>query len=270
MLFGPKKARTRVLNFVNITLNNQPLMIADSARNLGLIIDSDVRFDKQITEINKKCFFSLRLLFNSRHLLNTKIKIILCEALVLSHLNFADVVYGACLTEYNCRRLQKIQNSCVRFIYNLKQRFSVSNKLNDLAWLSITQRRFLHACTLFHKICVSKQPKYIYSKVIVRSNIHDRNIRRNYLLTRPRHQTSAFQRSFSYIIYKCLNLLPPTLKTLEPLNFKRTLKKMLVDKEIVFTLNFFLFSTFYKDFRLDKNRRVYFIFIFYIHIRKMC
>jgi len=235
MLFGPKKARIRVINFVDIRLNNQPLMIADSARNLGLIIDSDLRFDKQITEINKKCFSSLRLLFNSRHILNTKIKKNLCEALVLSHLNYADVVYGACLTDFNCRRLQRIQNCCVRFIYNLKRKSSVSNKLNDLAWLSITQRRFLHACTLFHKICMSKQPKYLYSKIIVRSNIHDRNIRRNYLLTIPKHQTSAFQRSFSYIICKCLNLLPLTLKTLKPLDFKRTLKKMLLEKKIVFT-----------------------------------
>lgn len=122
MLFGPKASRNRCADQVKVNLHNEILSLTKVAKNLGLYVDDELRFDKHVNLITKRAFSNIKLIYSNREILNFKSKATLCEALVLSHLNFCDVVYGPCLTKLNCQRLQKIQNLCVRLVFNLKGR----------------------------------------------------------------------------------------------------------------------------------------------------
>lgn len=139
--------------------------------------------------------------------MNFQSKVTLCNSLVLSFLNYCDVVYGPALTQYDSQRLQRLQNSCVRFVYGLRRRDHVSEKIKELGWLNTRERRFLHYCNICLKLLKNKEPLYLVKRIIKRSQVHDLNIRPINVASVPQHRTSQFQNCFSYIAPKIINLL---------------------------------------------------------------
>lgn len=55
----------------------------------------------------------LRVLYSSTHILDGNLN----GLLVLSRFNYADAVYSACLMQTDVYKIQKVQNSCLHFIY---------------------------------------------------------------------------------------------------------------------------------------------------------
>lgn len=234
MLFGRNSARNRCMDKIKIVVNNTAIQQSDNVKNLGLIMDTSLKFSQHVTHICRKSYSNLKLLYGNKTLLNWKSKILLCEALILSHLNYADVIYGPCLTTLDNQRLQRIQNSCIRFIFNLRKYDHISHKLKEIGWLDIQKRRILHSCVLFNKILILKTPPYLFEKISYRTDIHNINIRRRSLLTIPLHSTSVFQKSFSYNIAKYYNKLPNVIKKAQPKLFKSQLKKLLLSDTNLF------------------------------------
>lgn len=224
ILFGPQKSRNSVTGLVNISVSNQAIPLVQSARSLGVEIDSSLRFDEHVNHMIRKAVCSLKLLYSSRQLLSKRNKILLCESLVLSHLNYADVVYGPCLTALNCQRLQRIQNSCIRLIFGLRKYDHVSDRFTALRWLNMTWRRRLHGCVLYHKVLSTKCPAYLYNKIGFRTDVHHLNLRHKNFISVPKHKTTVFRRSFSYNVANCLNSLSVSLRGLNTEQFRFRIK----------------------------------------------
>lgn len=227
MIFGRTASRIRASNNVKISVDNETICFTNSAKNLGLILDVNLRFSAHVSAIVKKSYCSLKLIYANRHILNKKTKTILCEALVLSHLNYADVVYGPCLLKADARRLQLIQNSCIRLICGLRKRDHVSAKIVEIGWLHTERRRILHCCSFYHKIITTKKPQYLLNKLRFRTDIHNINIRFKNTLTPPQHKTTLYRSSFTYNSAKLYNRIPANLKLLSSDTFSKRLKKLM-------------------------------------------
>lgn len=227
MLFGPRKARLEIKNSVIIKIDNNNIQLVEQSKSLGVIIDSDLRFEAHIATCMKKAYATLKLIYGSRRYLTQKTKIMICESLVLSNLNFADALYGPSLTCMYKSKVQKIQNSCLRLIYGIRRHERISYKLQDSGWLNMERRRLLHAACLYHKIVVNKLPVYLFNKIRFRTDVHTLNIRFKGLLTPPIHRTQLFKRSFSYQICQVYNALPNNLKQVSLYRFKTMYKKLL-------------------------------------------
>lgn len=169
------------------------------------------------------------MIYINRHYLSKKVKTILCEALVLSKFNFGDVIYSPCLDSENIRRIQVIQNSCLRLIFGIRRRQHISSKLNDIGWLNMSRRRLLHSACLYHKIITNRTPTYLSKKIQFRTDVHNLNIRFKGTLTPPSHRTETYKRSFSYQITKIYNNVPDFLKPYPVIAFKRKFKKHLLN-----------------------------------------
>lgn len=227
MVYGRKKDREHSKDLINININNLPLEKLEQAKNLGIIFDSNLRFKKHVSSLVKKAYCKLKMLFNSRHLLSTKLKILLCDTLVLSQFNYCDVVYGPCLDQVDIKRIQKVQNSCLRFIYGIRRGRGVSHKLSEANWLNMAKRRKLHSASFYHSIICNKTPEYLYNKITFRCDVHNINIRFRNTVTPPMHRTALFERSFSYNMSQLYNTVPPELKTLPCNNFKKQYREYL-------------------------------------------
>lgn len=221
--------REHIRNRLGITLDGQKIEIVESARSLGVVIDSGLRFEEYIVKQIQKSVINLKIIHSVRKIINYKTKILLCEILVLANLNYADSLYGPCLDSHLVRRIQVIQNSCLRLIYGVGRREHVSHKLKTIPWLNMHQRRYLHSACLFHKILLSKTPPYLINKITYRTDVHSINIRRKDQLTIPIHSHTFFQRCFSYNIARVYNELPCELKTLNIRRFKYKLKNKLLN-----------------------------------------
>lgn len=93
----------------------------------------------QIEAIRKKVFGAYSSLNRLQNFLPTNTKITLAQTLLLSILDYADVCY-ADLSEELLNKLERQQNLCIRFIYNLKKYDHISCYRAQLNWLPIRRR----------------------------------------------------------------------------------------------------------------------------------
>lgn len=225
MLFGRTVTVGRIRNSVNIFLDNEQLVPCDEVKNLGLVLDDRLRFDKHVAYITKRAFGVLKLIYAQKQFLNRNCRKILCESLVLSHLNYGDVVYGPNLLCRDSRRLQLIQNACVRLICGLRRGSHITASTRQLGWLSMEKRRLLHLAVYSYKIIKESTPPYLYNKISFRTSVHNINTRYRHTLNIPRHKTCQFRGSFSYQVASVFNKLPDCFKSLSYSNFKRKVRE---------------------------------------------
>ena len=143
--------------------------------------------------------------FRNRTYLSRNTKRLLCDSLVLSCFNYADVLYSPFLSYRSKYKIQKVQNACIRIIFGIRRRDHVSHKLKDINWLNMSNRRSLHTACHFHRVIVGGKPPYLSNRVRYRSDVHAINVRFRGLLTPPLHNTELFKKSFSYQVTKVYN-----------------------------------------------------------------
>lgn len=230
LLFGKKSDCISLQQNMNIGINNVRIDISNSSKNLGILLDRSLRFREQTAKNIQKAYTALRLLYPHKSYLSRDTKKMLCETLVLSQFIYCAPVYGPCLDTDCINRIQRVQNSCIRFIYGIRKFDHVSHKLKELKWLNMEDRCKLYALCLFHKIILSRTPPYLYNKISFRSDIHNINIRYKSQLTPPIHKTALFERSFKYSSYKLYNSIPERFKAYNIVKFKMSVKKYFLEK----------------------------------------
>nr|CAI5867809.1 unnamed protein product [Callosobruchus analis] len=88
LLFGSNASKKRIIDQIALSVKGEPLSFSESEKNLGSIIDTRLRFSEHVKFAIKKAFCNLKLIYSNRKILSKKCKTILCESLVLSHLNY--------------------------------------------------------------------------------------------------------------------------------------------------------------------------------------
>ena len=139
--------------FPLIQITGNTLVGEEAAKNLGITFDESLSWTKQVNIMICKAYASLRSLFRFKKMLSPESKQRLCEALVLSHFNYCDVLFPHLKTALESK-IQKVQNCCVRFIFNIRKydREHITPYVLKLGWLNMKNRRLHHSLTLMYKI----------------------------------------------------------------------------------------------------------------------
>lgn len=225
MYFGGRNNVTMVANLgIPIKINNIPLEIKKSCKNLGLILDDKLKYNTHINNLIRCSFAKLKLFYNYRDSIPVELKAMLCESLILSRFNYADVVYGPAIDKGTQNKIEKVQRACARFTLGLRKYDSVSNKIKNLGWLNMEQRRYVHLANFVHKIIVTGEPKYLKTLLTTRSTIHPINVRSNNLLSIPKFKSTQFKKSFTYSACHLYNKLPPHIKKCKKNKFKKNIR----------------------------------------------
>nr|CAH7716240.1 unnamed protein product [Callosobruchus chinensis] len=210
-----------------IIIDNKTLPITDCLKNLGLWIDSDLRFTKHVNQLCQTSYNTLRQLYPSRHIMSTRLKLSICEALILSKLAYCDCIYFPALLQADVLRLQKIQNSCIRFAYGIRKYDHVTESYHDAGWLQLDKITKYHHLVLTHNVLINKMPLYLYEKFVTFSSNSNRATRNSLLFVMPKHSTALFKRSFIYNAVKMYNCLSNDYRHFSIVNFKKRLKLLL-------------------------------------------
>lgn len=226
MLFG--KHRRRLRQRLVVRVKDAPLLFTDHAKILGVVLDTDLRFKKHINQCIQRAYISLKILFPHRNILSQSLKRQLSDSLVLSHFNYCDVVYNPCIDKLDAVRIQRVQKSCLRFIFGIRKYDPVSYKLKEVKWLDMGDRRNCHSLVLFHKIILTGCPPYLANKIEYRTDVHHLNLRYKGLISPPQHRTSFFRRSFTFNIYRLYNEVPIMYKSLMTSAFGTYMKRYLL------------------------------------------
>lgn len=196
---------------------------------IKIYIDSALKFEKHIVNKVKLSNFRLKKLYNLKNILTSDSKLKFCNALILSLFDYGDIVYGNTLSFLMKNTVQKVQNSCMRLIYNIPYRNHILPYLNQYKILNMEYRRLLHMYTFIWRILSTSKPNYLRSKLI--TQIHHHNTRHigNFLV--KQHKTAIFQKSFSYLAPRLWNELDNDTKYFSHTKFTKTIKNMLLLKQ---------------------------------------
>ena len=134
-------------------------------------------FKEHVLQKCSAAHYRLKQVYPARHFLSTGSKLLLSHALILSLFNYVNTVFGPCISVRTAGRIQRIQNSCLRFSYGIRKYDHISPAMQLSGWLNMRQRWILHLCCITHKILHTDTPVYL--------------------------------RELSLLIFKCISHIPP-------------------------------------------------------------
>ena len=209
---------------------------ASSAKSLGYMFDSKLNLDVQINNVIRICYINQRNIGRIGSKLNQELKVQLVNAFIHSILDNGNSTYGA-LTAKQLTRLQKVQNSAVRFIFGLygkRKREPLSPYMRQLHFLPVAQRIKFKIALLVFKCFNNCAPDYMRDMITCR-NISNHQVRLDmdyYRLQQPSSPRLRYTRgAFSHTAPRIWNALPYHLRSLTSIEtFKSNLKTYLFNE----------------------------------------
>ena len=217
------KSITDKLNINGTILNDGSVVrCSDYVKNLGVILDKHLQFDKHINKITSHCYHLLRKLSSIGKFLSKEQRKILVHASVTSRLDMCNALFYG-ISNKLISKLQRVQNSSARFVFGLHRHEQVSPLLRELHWLHIGDRIKFKILLLVFKCLTDHHAPEKMKYMMNYTALHDAS-----LLHVPRRQSAWGDRAFSTIGPKLWNALPPTLRKCSSLPiFKKALKHYL-------------------------------------------
>ena len=168
LLVGTHQQRSAVATIKSVFVAGVVLPISSELKSLGVIMDSQLSFDGQVSAMCRACNFHIRALWHVRHLLSSQVARTVACSIVGSRLDYCNaVLYGANKTTLS--RLQRIQNSLARVVLQVPRRTHALPLLHQLHWLPVEHRITYKTALLTYKVHVQSSAAYLHSLPIGRS-----------------------------------------------------------------------------------------------------
>ena len=218
------------LESLNLNSAGDSIEPSSVVKSLGVRFDSYLNFDDHVNAIVHECNRHLRNLRVIASKLSYELKRQLIHCLIFSKIDYCNgLLYG--LPDGTLKKLQKIQNSSVRFLFgshSLRKWDSVTPFLKEAHFLPIKQRIDFKIGLTVYKCLNNMAPKYLSDCIRAKSQ-PSKTLRSDqdfFLLdVPPIPNLKRTERSFKYCAPEVWNKLPYELRTCPEITmFKQKLK----------------------------------------------
>ena len=227
LVIGRKKQIEKV-SITSLRIGSSDINITKSARNIGVIQDSNLSMDLQISSICRSSYLHLRNIGLIRKYLDSKSAEAIIHAFITSRLDIGNaLLYG--LKQSQLYRLQRIQNTAVRILLKLRKHDHISPHLESLHWLPITARIEFKILLTTYKVMNGLAPEYL-SELLTKysSNRNSRLNSRGLLFVPKTNYKMCGDRAFYKAAPKLWNNLPADIRRQDTvMKFKAELKTFL-------------------------------------------
>ena len=202
-------------HFQTVKLGNTDVAVVEKAKNLGFIFDDSFSLNDHLNLISRKCNMALRDLRRIGSKLSLELKIQLVHSCILAHLDYCNATLSS-LSVSQLNILQKLQNSAVRFIYNLKRRDRIKPYMKQLHFLPVRDRISYKLALLTFKAIHGIAPSYLTELINLKNPNKVYGLRTNdnpYMLKYHKpYNLKATSGAFAYKAPIIWNSLPVTLR----------------------------------------------------------
>ena len=138
LLIRPNKC-TKNLNCTSLSFGHNVISFSTTAKNLRFHLTDDMRIDAYVQDICRKVYIDIRRISSICHLLSIDATKTPLSTFVLPKLDYCNsLFYGSPM--YMLERLQKVQNSAARLIFQCHKQNKISPLLMYQHWLPINAR----------------------------------------------------------------------------------------------------------------------------------
>lgn len=223
IVFGPKKTRLEV----SAQLDSIALKTTDKARNLGVVMDSDLNFNSHIKTITRSAYYHLKNIARIKGFLSKEDTEKLVHAYIFSRLDYCNGIFTG-LNKKSIKQLQLIQNAAARVLTNTKKMDHITPVLKSLHWLPVCKRIDFKILLLTYKALNGLGPKYISDLLVVYEAPRLLRSSGTGLLCVPRVRTKKAEAAFGFYAPHLWNKLPEHLRCAQTVSaFKSGLKTLL-------------------------------------------
>ena len=211
ILFGTAPQCKKV-KFSNFSVGNQVVTLSDKVKNIGVVLDSNMTFQREVLKTCKTAWFYLYKIRKIRKHLSIEQTKVIVHAFVISRLDRNNSLFVG-ITEALINKLQRVQNAAARLIFSAGKFDSVTPLLISLHWLPIKARIDFKVLLLVYKCKYDKAPEYL--KELVKQHVPTRALRSGMDATRlvvPRTSSSYGDRAFGVAGPRMWNSLPMAVK----------------------------------------------------------
>ena len=128
-----------VANFGEVGFGDTQLVPCESAKNLGVVLDSSLIFRPHIDSIVKTFNFHIRNLYMIKDFVNRKNLVTLVHSLIISKVDYCNSLFIGLLNVI-LKKVQSVLNRAARLIFNLPPRAPTTSSLIELYWLPLKAR----------------------------------------------------------------------------------------------------------------------------------
>ena len=228
---------TRSTNNPHLSLQSSILdvQLESIVKNLGFSIDSNLTFSNQINKVCQCGFYLLKNLWRiSSKLSNVQLKIQIVKACILPHIDYCNSLYVK-LPNKQLKKLQRLMNASLRFIYNLRisDDYSITDCMKRCHFLPVEARVDFKICLMAFKCLNGLAPRYLDELLHLKSSLDSLRVAKDkYLLDKPALDEKNYKnRRFSIIAPRIWNSLPYAIRSIKSVDvFISKLKTHLYNK----------------------------------------
>ena len=219
------------MNFLKLNDNKTKLMLLSSKRsipnlslnvsnkfsfetyvkNLGFVIDNKLDFNTQINRVCQTGYYLLKNLWRISGKLNdVSLKIQIVQSCILSHIDYCNALFLD-LPNKSIKKLQRLMNSSIRFIFNIKlsDDYSITSYMKRCHFLPVKSRIEFKVNMLVYKCLNGTAPMYLQDLIQPKKTLQSLRIHHDKLLLHnpKQHINNQKNRSFSQSAPKYWNKL---------------------------------------------------------------
>ena len=228
LLLGSRQQLAK-FEVLHVHIGTTSVSPVEKSRNLGVIFDSNMTMESQVSNCVKLAYHSLRNLRAIRKYLTQKAAEQLVHAFVTSRIDCCNsLLYG--LPKCQLQKLQRVQNSAARLVTNTRKYSHITPILKSLHWLPVEQRLKYKVLLITFRALMFSSPQYISSLITIykpsRSGLRSSN---DFSLVVPKSTRTWGDRTFASAAPRLWNRLPKSIQRSETVdNFKNKLKTQLM------------------------------------------
>lgn len=214
----------------NINLGILTPYVKPYVKNLGVILDSGLKLDRQVNQVVKSSFYQLRTLAKIKSILSVSNLEKVVHAFISTRLDYCNSIYMG-ISESSINRLQIVQNAAARVLTGTRKREHITPVLKTLHWLPVRHRITFKVLLLVYKSLNGMAPSYLTDLLTVHQPPRALRSANLGLLVAPRTKLKTRgDRAFSSAAPRLWNSLSPEIRAAPTLHiFKVRLKTFLFD-----------------------------------------
>ena len=231
ILFGtPQKLKSINSAPYTLFLDNHNIPSVQSAKFLGVHLDSGLTWKRHINETENKISKSLGIIFRLSSFLPLNILRLLYCSLILPYLSYCNIVWGNTYSSH-LNKLNILQKKAIRIISGAPPLSHSSHLFLNLNILKFPDINVTQQLTFVYSALHSILPNHLTNMFVFNNSIHNYCTRSRTDIYIPNHSTNYFQHNIRYSGPSLYNKLPPPmLKTTSVKSFSKKIKKHLISK----------------------------------------
>jgi hypothetical protein len=231
IVFGSRSHLKNLPQF-HLQVGDVHIDASQTVRNLGVIFDSELRFDQHASKISRMCYWQLKLLTRYRRSLNKKTSKLLIDSLILSRVDYCvSLLYG--VNDGVVNKLDRVIRACVRWLERRKRSDDITEIMKKSRVLNVRQRTLLRLSLIIRTCFTTSLPTYLHD-LLEQPQHSDHALRSSSqgLLFLHRTRTEMGKRAFQIVAAKVWNQIPHSIRqSTSQTSFRANLVEFLLETQ---------------------------------------